>query len=102
MAHKRAGRIAVTAESEFERAVREAFADLNYDMIPVLAKLSPERRFAMIGELADFARASYVAQERRAHPDLPEEEIQWRVSERMLRQGGVSPEIIRKACRRGT
>ena len=88
-------------ETAFERAVREAFADLNYDMVPVLAKLSPERRFAMIGELADFARASYVAQERRAHPELPEEEIQWRASERMLQRGGVRPEVIRSVCRRG-
>lgn len=89
------------SETEFERAVQEAFADLNYDMIPVLAKLSPERRFAMIGDLADFARTSYVAQERRAHPELPEEEIQWRVSERMLQRGGVQDEVIRKVCRRG-
>lgn len=88
-------------EVEFALAVREAFADLNYDMIPVLAQLSPERRFAMIGDLADFARAAYVAQERRTHPELPSEEIHWRVVERMLLRGGVKAEIIRRIRRRG-
>ncbi|HEY4688233.1 MAG TPA: hypothetical protein VIK33_02890 [Anaerolineae bacterium] len=86
--------------TDFERAVREAFADLNRDMIAVLANLSPERRFAMIGELADFARAAYVAQEQRAHPNLPPEEIRLRAVERMLLRGGVRPEIVRKVCRR--
>ena len=87
--------------ADFDRAVREAFADLNYDMIPVLAQLSPERRFTMIGEMADFARAAYLAQERRAHPDLPEEEIRLRASERMLLRGGVKREVVRQICRLG-
>ena len=88
-------------DAELDRAVREAFDDLNYDMIPILAQLSPERRFAMIGELADFARASYVAQEQRANPGLSLEEIRLRVMERMLLRGGVKPEIIQQVCRRG-
>jgi len=85
---------------DFDRAVREAFADLNYDMVPVLARLSPERRFGMIGDLADFARASYAAQEKRANPDLMPEEIQLRVVERMLLSDGVKREIIQRVCRR--
>ncbi|MBI5564097.1 MAG: hypothetical protein HY870_04315, partial [Chloroflexi bacterium] len=47
-------------DPDFERAVREALADVNYDMVPVLAKLSPEQRFAMIGDLADHARETYI------------------------------------------
>ena len=47
----------MTAEiPDFERAVREALAEVNYDMVPVLAKLSPEQRFAMIGGPDDHAR----------------------------------------------
>lgn len=88
-------------ESEIDRAVREAFVDLNYDMIPVLARLSAERRFAMVGELADFARASYVAQEQRANPDLSPSEIRLRVIERMLLHGGVKREVIQQVCRLG-
>jgi hypothetical protein len=34
------------SETDFDRAVREAINDVNYDMVPVLAKLSPEQRFA--------------------------------------------------------
>jgi hypothetical protein len=90
----------VSAGADFEQAVREAFADLNYDMVPVLARLSPERRFAMIGELADFARSTLLAQEQQAHPDLPSGEIHRRVVERMLQLGGVSAEVIREVCRR--
>lgn len=48
-------------EPDFERAVREALADVNYDMAPVLARLSPEQRFAMIGDLADHARETSIA-----------------------------------------
>ena len=88
-------------ETEIDRAVREAFEDLNYDMIPILARLSPERKFAMVGDLADFVRASYVAQERRANPDLPPDEIRLRATERMLLRGGVSRTIVRQVCRRG-
>ena len=40
-------------EPDFERAVREALADVNYDMAPVLTRLSPEQRFAMIGDLGE-------------------------------------------------
>jgi len=87
-------------DTDFDRSVREAFADLNYDMVPVLARLSPERRFGMIGDLADFARASYAAQEKRANPDLPPEEIRLRVVERMLLSDGVRREIIQRVCRR--
>jgi len=86
-------------ESKFARLVQEAFADLNYDMIPILAALSPERRFAMVGDLADFARAAYVAQEQRARPDLPLDEIQRRVSERMLLDGGINAEVVHRICR---
>ena len=91
----------MVSRAEIDRAVREAFSDVNFDLVSVLAQLSPERRFAMVGELADFARASYLAQEQRARPDLPPEEIHLRVVERMLRRGGVRPEVIRKVCRRG-
>jgi hypothetical protein len=88
-------------ETEIDRAVREAFEDLNYDMIPILARLSPERKFAMVGDLADFVRTSYIAQERRANPDLPPDEIRLRATERMLLRGGVSRTIVRQVCRRG-
>jgi hypothetical protein len=51
----------MTAEiPDFDRAVREAQAEVNYDMVPVLARLSPEQRFAMIGDLADHARETYT------------------------------------------
>jgi len=86
---------------ELDRAVREAFDDLNYDMIPILAQLSPERKFAMIGDLADFVRDTYAAQEQHVNPGLSPEEIRLRVMERMLLRGGVKPEIIQQVCRRG-
>jgi hypothetical protein len=41
-------------ESDFDRAVREAIEAVNYDMIPVLAKLSPEQRFAMTDTSAEY------------------------------------------------
>jgi hypothetical protein len=57
-------------EPDFKRAVREALADVNYDMAPVLARLSPEQRFAMIGDLADHAReTSITGQDERAAGD---------------------------------
>ena len=87
------------AETEFERAVRDAFADVNYDMVPVLAKLSPEQRFAMIGDLADHARETYIAQELRANPNLSLEEARLRAAERMLLNGGVDPAIVQRVCR---
>jgi hypothetical protein len=86
---------------DFERAVREAQAEVNYDMVPVLAKLSPEQRFAMIGDLADHARETYIMQELRAHPELSLEEAQFRAAERMLIDGGVDPKIVQTVCRRG-
>ena len=86
---------------DFDRAVREAQAEVNYDMVPVLAKLSPEQRFAMIGDLADHARETYITQELRANPHLSLEEAQLRAAERMLIDGGVDPKIVQRVCRRG-
>jgi len=91
----------VETETEFDRAVREALADVNYDMVPILAKLSPEQRFAMIGDLADHARETYVAQELRAVPGLSLEEAWLRAAERMLLNGGVDPAIVQRVRRRG-
>ena len=88
-------------ETEFERAVQEAIADVNYDMVPVLAQLSPERRFAMIGDLADHARETYITQELHANPGLSLEEARLRAAERMLLNGGVDPAIVQRVCRRG-
>ena len=85
---------------DFERAVREALADVNFDMVPVLAKLSPEQRFAMIGDLADHARETYIAQELRANAALTLEEARWRAAERMLLNGGVDPAVVQRVCRR--
>jgi hypothetical protein len=85
---------------DFERAVREALADVNFDMVPVLARLSPEQRFAMIGDLADHARETYIAQELHAAPNLSLEEARWRAAERMLLNGGVDPAVVQRVCRR--
>ena len=87
-------------EAYFERAVREALADVNYDMVPVLAKLSPEQRFAMIGDLADHARVTYIAQEFRENPALSAEEARRRAEERMLLDGGVDSAVVQRVCRR--
>ncbi len=87
--------------ADFDRVVREAFEDVNYDMVPILARLSPERRFAMIGDLADHARETYIAQELRAQPELSLEEAQLRAAERMLLNGGVDPAVVQQVCRRG-
>ena len=86
---------------DFDRAVREALAEVNYDIVPVLAQLSPEQRFAMIGDLADHARETYITQELQAHPGLPLEEARWRAAERMLIDGGVDPKVVQRVCRRG-
>ncbi len=92
----------MTAEiPDFDRAVHEALAEVNYDMVPVLAKLSPEQRFAMIGDLADHARETYITQELRVNPELSLEEARLRAAERMLIDGGVAPEIVQRVCRRG-
>jgi len=88
-------------ETDFDRAAREAFEDVNYDMVPVLAKLSPEQRFAMICSLADHARETYITQEMRADPNLPLDRARWRAAERMLLNGGVDPEVVQRICRRG-
>ena len=87
--------------TDFDRAVREALEDVNYDMVPVLAKLSPEQRFAMIGDLADHARETYIEQELRADRGLSLEEARWRAAERMLLNGGVDPAVVQRVCRRG-
>lgn len=84
------------SESDFDRAVREAIADVNYDMVPVLAKLSPEQRFAMIGDLADHARETYITQELKSDPNITREEAQLRAAERMLIDGGIDPALIKK------
>ena len=86
---------------DFDCAVREAQAEVNYDMVPVLAKLSPEQRFPMIGDLADRARETYITQELRAQPELSLEEARLRAAERMLIDGGVDPQIVQRVCRRG-
>jgi len=86
---------------DFDRAVREALAEVNYDMVPVLAKLSPEQRFAMISDLADHARETYVTQELHAIPGLSLEEAHLRAAERRLIDGGVDPKIVQRVCRRG-
>jgi hypothetical protein len=86
---------------DFDRAVREALAEVNYDMVPVLARLSPEQRFAMIGDLADHARETYITQELRANPDLSLDEARLHAAERMLIDGGVDPTIVQRICRRG-
>jgi len=92
----------MTAEiPDFDRAVREALAEVNYDMVPVLATLSPEQRFAMIGDLADHARETYITQELHANPELSLEEARLRAAERMLIDGGVDPKIVQRVCRRG-
>jgi len=88
------------AEVDFGKAVREAFDDLNHDMVPFLARLSFERKFAMIGALADFARSAYFAQEQRAHPQSTTSEIRIHVIERMLLRGQVPQSIIQRVCRR--
>jgi hypothetical protein len=86
-------------EIDFDRAMREAFEDVNYDMVSVLARLSPERRFAMVGDLADHARETYIAQELRANPELSSGEARLRAAERMLLNGGVDPAIVQRVCR---
>lgn len=88
------------AEVDFGKAVREAFEDLNHDMVPFLSRLSWERKFAMIGALADFTRAAYFAQEQRAYPQLAPNEIRIHVMERMLVRGQVPRSIIQRVCRR--
>jgi hypothetical protein len=88
------------SESDFDRAVREAIADVNYDMVPVLARLSPEQRFVMIGDLADHARETYITQELRADPSISLEEARLRAAERMLIDGGIDPAIVQRVCRR--
>jgi hypothetical protein len=91
----------MTAEiPDFDRAVREAVAEVNYDMVPILAKLLPEQRFAMIGDLADHARETYITQELRANPALSMAEARLRAAERMLIDGGVDPKIVQRVCRR--
>jgi hypothetical protein len=87
-------------EPDFARAVREALAEVNYDMAPVLVKLSPEQRFAMIGDLADHTRETYVVQELRADAALTLEEARWRAAERMLLNGGIAPAVVQRVCRR--
>lgn len=69
------------------RDLREAFADIDPENVAILARLSEARRLAMVGELADFARQSYVIQERQVDPDAPDEVIQARVVQRMLSRG---------------
>ena len=88
------------SESEFDRAIHEALADVNYDMVPVLAKLSPEQRFAMISDLADHARETYITQELKADPNITREEAELRAAERMLIDGGIDPAIVQRVCRR--
>lgn len=88
-------------ETDFDRAVKEAIADVNYDMVPVLAKLSPEHRFVMIGDLADHARETYIIQELKAAPGITHAEAELRAAERMLIDGGVDPAIVQRVCRRG-
>jgi hypothetical protein len=83
-------------ETEFNRAVKEAIGDVNYDMVPVLAQLSPEQRFAMIGDLADHARETYITQELRSDPSISLEKARLRAAERMLIDGGVDPSLIKK------
>ena len=84
------------SETEFDRAVKEAIADVNYDMVPVLAKLSPEQRFAMIDDLADHARETYIIQELKADPNISRAEAELRAAERMLIDGGIDPALIKK------
>ncbi len=67
-----------------DQSVRGAFAELNPEMVGTLATLSPERRFQMVAELADFARASYVAQARMTRPDASPDEVEAMVRKRML------------------
>ena len=88
------------SEIDFDRAVREAINAFNYDMVPWLAQLSPEQLFAMIGDLADHARETYITQELRADPTITRTEAELRAAERMLIDGGIDPAIVQRVCRR--
>ena len=67
--------VGLSRDEALSQAVRGAFSDLNLEVVDTLAKLSSERRFQMVAELADFARSSYATQVRTAHPDASTDEV---------------------------
>jgi hypothetical protein len=69
--------------ADLQRLVADAYADIDPEAVALLAGLTQARRFAMVCELADFARECYVLQERARSPEATETEIQACVRQRM-------------------
>jgi hypothetical protein len=65
------------------QAVRNAFDELDWQQLAVLAHLTPARRLQIMFELCEFSRQMIVAAERQRYPLASEAEVTRRVRERI-------------------
>jgi hypothetical protein len=65
------------------QAVRNAFDELDWQQLAVLARLTPTRRLQIMFELCEFSRQMIIATERQRYPFASEEDVMRRVRERL-------------------
>jgi hypothetical protein len=65
------------------QAVRNAFEELDWQQLEVLARLTPARRLQIMFDLCEFSRQMIVATERQRYPLLSDEDLTRRVRERI-------------------
>lgn len=56
---------------EMQRAIRQAFAEIDPRQIAIWREMSPERRNQIINNVISSARQVAIESEQQRHPDLP-------------------------------
>jgi hypothetical protein len=68
---------------DYTQAVRNAFDELDWQQLAVLARLTPTRRLQIMFELCEFSRQMIIATERQRYPFASDADVTRRVRERI-------------------
>ncbi|MFQ6058147.1 MAG: hypothetical protein ACE5MB_04605 [Anaerolineae bacterium] len=71
--------------------MRRRLGDLDPRQVASWRRMTPAQRLRFAFETYEFALRAVRADERQQHPDLPDEELAWRVTARMQGGRGLVP-----------
>jgi len=81
--HAAVGEPTDTPREDIVEALRQRLGGLDPRQIAAWRAMSPARRLELAFQAYQFALNAVRLTERRRHPDLPPEELAWRVTRRM-------------------
>ncbi|MBI5877899.1 MAG: hypothetical protein HZB53_09625 [Chloroflexi bacterium] len=63
------------SDTDLDRVIERARADLDLAQLAVLRQFTPERRLQLMFELCEFVHHAIIAYERQRAPDISDEEL---------------------------